>query len=119
MKPIPWNLLRQSVTLKVPTSKDGWGTPGAYTDYSLTHVNMQQTSQTKKTVDNTLVTYNALMFYDCARSSPTVDIISLKKSAEPYGDLLVVFGGVTYTVQAVDALRDETGDIHHYELMLL
>ena len=117
MKPIPRKLLFHTVTLKVCTGVDAWQNP-TYTDYTLSKVHLQPMHQTKKTADNTLITFEGLLLHDAHRST-ACDFATHKATADAAkGDLKIVFGSKTYTVCSVEPLYDETGAVHHTELLL-
>lgn len=120
LKPIPARILKHSATLKKCTGTDAWNKP-TYTDYSLSRVCIQPSNRTIKSKDNTDITLSGLMFYDCWNSSPrNLDIKLYKNQSDVAGgDLLVVFGSETFTVQTVETLYDDAGLYHHTEVGLI
>jgi len=120
LKPIPARILKHSATLKVAKTVDSWKKVTAYTDYALLRVCIQPSNKTIKTKDNTDVTLNGLMFYDCRLSSPRdLDIKTLKNQSDAAGgDMLLAFGSETFTVQIVDTIYDDVGRYHHTEVGL-
>jgi len=117
MKPIPRKLLCHSVTMKVCSGTDAWQNP-TYTTYALSKVRMELALVTKKTADNTLLTFSGTLFHDQTRST-AFDFVAQKAVADGNkGDMKVVFGTRTYTVYEVSPQYDETGSIHHTEVLL-
>lgn len=126
LKPIPARILTHSVTFYVPTL-DAWGnltTPASSEEnpqaYPVTHVCVQPVNETRKTKDNTEVDLTGICFADVRLSTPALDYWSLKNQAEEAGgDLTLSFGDQIFTVKTVDALVDDTGALHHWELGLI
>ena len=121
LKPIPARILKHSATLKVPKTIDAWDKVTSYTDYALHRVCVQPSNKTVKSKDNTDITLNGIMFYDCRMSSPrNLDIKALKNQSDAIdGDIKLVFGSETFTVQIVETLYDDTGLYHHTEVGLI
>lgn len=125
LRPIPRRMLTDTVAVFVPTGIDRYQQPSG-TTYTIAHVHIQNTNETRKTADNTEVTLRSLLFIDGRYSTPRLDMLALQESAqraEQYMTLTVTDKrrNVTgpYTVQTVDAVPDERGNIHHYELGLV
>ncbi|MHB1152094.1 MAG: putative minor capsid protein [Eubacteriales bacterium] len=119
LKPIPARILKHSAILKKCTGTDAWEKP-TYADYTLSRVCIQPSNKTVKSKDNTDITLSGLMFYDCRLSSPrNLDLKALKNQADAAGgDMLLVFGSETFTVETVETLYDDVGSYHHTEVGL-
>ena len=100
---------------------DAWKKVTSYTDYALSRVCIQPSNKTIKTKDNTGITLTGIMFYDCRLSSPkNLDVKALKNQSDAAGgDMLLVFGSETFTVQIVDTIYDDVGAYHHTEVGLI
>ena len=92
----------------------------------MSHVHIQNTNETRKTAENTEVVLRSLLFADSRFSSPGLDYMALQDSAHKAGQYMTIYvtdkrGDRTgpYTVQTVDAVPDERGNIHHWELGLV
>lgn len=117
---IPSVLLKDSAVLAVPTEMDAWQnkTSDAYT---VTHVHLQSSNETRKTTDNTEVLLRSLLFVDARRSTPQLDYWTLQAAAQAAGSTMqCTVGANTYSVLTVDAVPDiPSGKIHHWELGLV
>ena len=61
----------------------------------------------------------SILFADARRSTP-VDWWALFTTAhEAAGAVRVLVDGVEYTVESVDALKDDTDSLHHWEIGLV
>lgn len=119
LKPIPSKILRSTATVKACTGIDRYQNP-TYTEYTIHKVHLQPTNEIRKTPSNTDCTLRSILFVDAVKSTPFLDWEALFKAAgEKAGDVRVVIRNVEYTVQSVDALRDDTDTLHHYEIGLV
>ena len=119
LKPIPLKILSQKITLKVCTGVDEWQDP-TFITYDLTRVHVQPTHDTRMTRDNTEVALNSLLFVDARLSTPRLDFEALQNtSLEQGGPMHVSFNGREYAVMTIDAVPDDTGRLHHYEVGLV
>ena len=119
LRPIPAKILRSTATVKVCTSLDRYQNQ-AYTTYTVQHVHLQPTNEIRKTVDNTDCTLRSILFVDRRHSSPQIDWWGLFNAAHSIGgDMRVIVRGEEYTVFSVDALRDDTDQLHHWEIGLM
>jgi hypothetical protein len=120
LKSIPARILKHTATLKVANSADSYEKP-TYTDYALSRVCMQPSNVTVKAKDNTDVSLRGILFVDARLSVPKgIDIKAYKAQADTAGgDLKIVFGGDTFTVQTIDFLYDDIGALHHTEIGLI
>lgn len=119
MRPIPTRILTQTATVQVPASMDMWQNI-TYTDYVVDKVHLQATNEVRKTKDNTEVVLRSILFVDARLSMPKLNYDALIKEAEANGDTMkVTVAGNTYTALSVDAVPDDTGKIHHWEVGLV
>ena len=119
LKPIPSKILRSTATVKVCTGVDRYQNQ-TYSEYTVKHVHIQPTNEIRKTPNNTDCTLRSILFVDARKSIPVLDWDALFKTAhENAGDMRVDIRGVEYTVFSVDALRDDTDLLHHYEIGLV
>ena len=62
----------------------------------------------------------SILFVDARKSTPFIDWDAIFTAAQQLsGDVRVIIRNVEYTVQSVDALRDDTDILHHYEIGLV
>ena len=125
LRPIPRRILSDSAAVFVPNKIDRYQSPTGPT-YYVSHVHIQNTNETRKTAENTEVVLRSLLFADSRFSSPGLDYMSLQDSAHKAGQYMTIYvtdkrGNKTgpYTVQTVEAVPDERGNIHHWELGLV
>ena len=118
LRPIPARILRSTAIVDVCSAVDMYQNQ-TYTQYIVSKVHIQPTAQIRKTVNNTDQQLKSILFVDARLSEPHLDWTALFESAHNLGgDLRVTVRGVTYTAMAVDALRDDTDELHHYEIAL-
>ena len=118
LKPIPSKILRSTATVKACTGVDRYQNQ-TYTEYTVHKVHLQPTNEIRKTPSNTDCILRSILFADARRSTP-LDWEGLFTTAhENAGDVRVIVRGVEYTVFSVDALRDDTDQLHHYEIGLV
>lgn len=123
LRPIPVQLLRDMVTIKVCTGMDAWQNP-TWDEYSVSNVHLQNTNEVKKTRDNTEVVLRSVLFIDSVRSKPYLDYDALMKQSEAAGKPLraTVFDSRgneygEYEVLTVDLAPDiPSNRVHHVEL---
>ena len=84
LRPIPSQLLRESMTLNVCTGVDAWQKP-TWQPYEVQNVHIQNTNETKKTADNTEVVLRAVIFVDTVRSTPALDYEALCQQSQAAG----------------------------------
>lgn len=119
LRPIPIRIMTNSAVLKVPSETDRYG-QATFTDYNLVRVHVQPTHEVRKSTEDKEVTLNAVLFYDPHISSPSLDWNVLQTQADgANAQMKVVFGGLTYTVQGIDLVPDDTGVLHHVEVALV
>ena len=119
LKPIPAKILKSTATVKVCSGVDRYQNQ-IYTDYTVKRVHLQPTNEIRKTQDNTDITLRSILFVDARTSQPFLDWCSLLQTAHTnLGDMRVIVRGQTYTVVGVDELRDDTDELHHWEVSLV
>lgn len=119
LKPIPSKILRSTATVKSCTGVDRYQNP-TYQETTVKHVHLQPTNEIRKTPNNTDCTLRSILFVDAKRSTPKLDWDMLFAASHRYaGDMRVVVRGVEYTVYFVDSLRDDTDNLHHWEIGLV
>ena len=105
LKPIPKKIMRSTATVNVCTGTDRYQNQ-QYTAHIVKHVHLQPTNEIRKTQDNTDCTLRAILFVDARVSTPFLDWCALLRGTE-------------YTVMGVDELRDDTDELHHWEVSLV
>lgn len=119
LPPIPSRILRTTATVHVATGTDVYQNQ-TYTEYTVRHVHLQPTADIRKTTTNTDLQLKAVLFVDARHSTPALQWDALFEQAHAIGgDMRVTVRGVTYTVMACDALRDDTDIFHHWEIQLV
>ena len=119
LKPIPAKILRSNATVKVCNGVDRYQNQ-TYTEYALSKVHLQPTNEIRKTQDNTDIVLRSILFVDARTSKPSLDWLALLQTAhDNRGDVRVIVRGTEYTVIAVDELRDDTDNLHHWEVALV
>ena len=119
LKPIPSRILRSTATVKVCNGVDRYQNQ-TYTTYTVQKVHLQPTNEIRKTQNNTDCVLRSILFVDAHTSKPFLDWCELLQTAHKnQGDIRVVVRGDEYTVMSVDALRDDTDLIHHFEVGLV
>ena len=119
LKPIPSRILRSTATVKVCNGVDSYQNQ-TYTEYTINKVHLQPTNEIRKTQDNTECVLRSVLFVDAKTSTPFIDWCALFQTAHRnLGDMRVIVRGEEYTVQSVDALRDDTDTLHHWEVGLV
>ena len=119
LKPIPSRILKSTATVSVCSGVDRYQNQ-TYTEYTVNKVHLQPTNEIRKTQDNTDVTLRSILFVDARISTPFLDWCALFKSAhEKLGDMRVIVRNEEYTVIGIDELRDDTDNLHHWEVSLV
>lgn len=118
LRPIPSRILRSIAAVKVCTGADVYQNQ-TFSTYTVQHVHLQPTEKIVKTVSNTDRQLTSVLFVDVRHSKPLIDWVGLLQQAhDKGGDMYVTVNGVEYTVAVVDALRDDTDQLHHFEIGL-
>lgn len=110
--------MRTTVTVKACTGVDRYQKP-TFDTYTVKHVHLQPTNEIRKTANNTDCTLRSILFADRQHSTPLDWWAIFKAAHEIGGDVYVICRGEEYTVQSVDALRDDTDCFHHWEIGLV
>ena len=125
LTPIPRRILRDTLTLYVPTGFDRYQKP-TETAYTVNNVHLQANNETRKTAQNTEVVLRGVLFVDKRYSTPTLDYEALQESAQQAGGVMRAVvsgrGGRSmgpFSVLVVDGLPDDEGQLHHWELGLV
>jgi hypothetical protein len=91
-----------------------------YTEYTVNKVHLQPTNEIRKTQDNTEIVLRSVLFVDAKTSTPFLDWCALLQTAHRNrGDMRVIVRNEEYTVLTIDALRDDTDNLHHWEVGLI
>ena len=118
LRPIPARILRSTATVKVCTGIDRYQNQ-TYQEYTVKKVHLQPTNEIRKTPENTDCILRSILFVDRRHSTPQIDWEGLFNQAHKIGgDMRVVVRGEEYTVFSVEALRDDTDILHHWEIGL-
>lgn len=119
LRTIPRKILKNTVTLKVPSAVNKYGEQ-TYTSYQLEKVHIQPTHLITKSKDDKQVRLNAVLFYDNRVSSPFVDFMTQQASADSLNaQMKIEQGSLVYTVETIDYVPDDEGQLHHIELGLI
>ena len=119
LRPIPGRILQSTALVEVCRAVDRYHNP-VYDEYTVKRVHLQPTNEVRKSLQDTDLTLSGLLFVDARISNPALDWMALFQAAnEAGGDMKVTVRDHTYTVKAVDALRDDTDKLHHWEVGLI
>jgi hypothetical protein len=119
LKPIPSRILKSTATVRVCSGVDRYQNP-TYEEYTVKKVHLQPTNEIRKTQANTDCVLRSILFVDAHTSTPALDWWALFNQAHAIaGDMRVVVRGQEYTVFSVDALLDDTDNLHHWEVGLV
>lgn len=126
LSPIPRRILRDTLTLSVPSGFDRYQKPVAPTVYTVANVHLQADNSTHKTAQNTEVTLRGVLFVDARYSTPALDYEALQEATQAAGGVMTCTvtnkrGGTSgpFTVAVVDGLPDDEDNLHHWELGLI
>ena len=113
---IPAKILKSTATVKYCSGVDFYQNQ-TYTEKTVKRVHLQPTNEIRKAQDNTDIVLRSILFVDAKVSAPFLDWCALLRTAhENMGDMRVIVRGDEYTVMSVDTLRDDTDELHHYEI---
>lgn len=120
LKAIPIRLLTHAAILYTPVSVDLYGKE-EYTVTELSRTHLQATNSVKRTRDNREVVLRSILFYDAKNSLPRgLDFDQIMLQAEKFASApRIEINGISYTLVSVDAVPDDRGRLHHYELGLV
>ena len=127
LSPIPRRILRDTMTLYVPTSFDRYQAPvydpQAVTTYTVKNVHVQADNASRKSASNTEVQLVGTIFVDARYSTPALDYEALQEAVQAAGGLMTCtitnrHGNASgpYTIAFVDGLPDDDDNLHHWEL---
>lgn len=115
----PSHLYGHSITLRVCTGVDTFQNP-TWREYSVSGVNVQESTGTVVTAANTDASRRSLMFVDSLYSVPQLDWMRLKHESEDAGKRMqVVHKDEVYIVEAVDRVEDEYNMLDHWEVEMV
>lgn len=122
LSPIPRSILRDTMTLFVPTGFNRYQKPTGKT-YIVRNVHVQSDNRTIKSQLNTEITLSGTIYVDARFSVPRLDFDALQEAAQAAGGQMTCTitnkAGRTskpYTIVAIDSLPDDEDNLHHYEL---
>lgn len=126
LAPIPARMLHDTAVFHVVTGMDRYQKK-TYEDYTVSHVHLQSSNETRKTGTDEEVLLRGILFVDARKSTPVLDLYSLQNSSLSAGDTMRVTvydasGTETgeYAVLAVEDLPDVPAiRRHHWELGLV
>lgn len=128
LSPIPCRILTDTVTFYVPGGFDEYQTPTGETQIEISHVHLQADNVTRRQSTNASgynneVTLSGILFIDSRYSQPLPDLEALQRQTQERGGVMTCevqtrLGGLQgpFTVLIVDALPDDEGRLHHYEI---
>lgn len=120
LRPIPARILRTTALVKVCTGVDTYQNQTYGEQYTVYRVHLQPTEKIVKSLDNTDQALTSILFVDVRHSYPALNWRELLQSSHDNGgDLRVVIRGIEYTVKTADGLRDDTDQLHHWEIGLV
>lgn len=123
LSPIQRSILRDTLTLYVPTSFDRYQKASAPDTYTVRNVHIQMDNTTIKRTDNTEVTLKGIIFIDGRLSTPILDYQALQEGVQKAGGVMTC--KITdrrgresgeYTILTVDGLPDDEDNLHHWEI---
>lgn len=119
LRTIPRRIMQNAANLKCPSVTDEYG-EATYTTYQLEKVHIQPTHAIVKGKEDKSVRLNAVLFYDPRISTPLLDFQALQVEAdEQNAQMKIQQGSLVYTVELVDLVPDDEGQLHHIELGLV
>lgn len=126
LSPIPSRMLHDSAKFYVVTGMDRYQEK-TYDTYEVAHVHLQNASNVIKAPNDTEVQLKGILFVDCRRSTPCLDLYALQEASLAAGDTMRV--DVTdasgklvgnFAVMVVDGAPDVPATrTHHWELSLV
>lgn len=126
LSPIPRRILRDTLTLSVPSGFDRYQKPLTPTEYTVKNVHLQSDNVTRKTTNNDEVTLTGILFIDARYSTPALDYEALQKQTQALGGVMTCTvtnrrGSTSgpFTILVIDGLPDDEANLHHWELGLV
>ena len=124
LTPIPRRILRDTAVFHVPSGVDKYQKPTT-SDTTINCVHIQASNDVRKNAQNVEITLRAILFVDARYSKPHVDLWALQEAAEAAGGVMTCTVTTKYnatlgplTVAVVEALPDDEGNLHHWEIGL-
>ena len=126
LAPIPSRMLHDSAKFYVVSGMDRYQEK-TYDTYEVAHVHLQNSSNVIKAPNDTEVQLKGILFVDCRRSTPCLDLYALQETSLANGDTMRVdvfdaSGELTgnFAVMIVDGAPDVPATrTHHWELSLV
>lgn len=119
LRPIPRRILKDTAVLHVQTGTDVWQAADSQ-NYNIKACHIQNSNETRRTTANTEVVLAAVLFCDAVYTKPKLDYIELQAASQAAGGTMrLTCQGQSYNVLTVDAVPDDLGAIHHYEMGLV
>lgn len=126
LAPIPQRMLHDSATFYVVKTIDRYQEK-TYDEYEVAHVHLQNSTDTIKAPNDTEVQLKGILFVDCRRSTPCLDLYALQQTSLANGDTMRVdvkdaSGALVgnFAVLIVDGSPDVPATrTHHWELSLV
>ncbi|ASB95825.1 Minor capsid protein [Streptococcus equi subsp. equi] len=109
VKPIPKELLVDTVTYLAVGNKDSWGAETVVST-ELSQVLVQPRSSIQRGQQNESNSYELLLFFDCVNSLPVDHQFKV--------DDKISYLGKEYRIASVEVLKAFDQSPHHYEVML-
>ena len=125
---MPWRILTDTLKLYVPTGFDRYQKPTNTETYTISHIHCQADNitryvNTQSSGMDTEVTLKGVVFIDARHSRPVPDIEALQEATQKLGGVMtceiISASGSTsgpYNILTVDALPNDNGRLHHYEI---
>lgn len=127
LSPIPSRMLHDSAKFYVVKGMDRYQEKVYEDPKTVTHVHLQNVTDTIKSTDNEEVQLKGILFVDCRRSTPCLDLYALQQESLAKGDTMRVdvfdASGTlvgNFAVMTVDGAPDVPATrVHHWELSLV
>ena len=119
LKPIPRQILSDTMVLHIPKGIDtDYNTQ--YDNLVVERVHLQDDHSILKQTDNTEVQTRGILFIDAHLSSPRLDYIDIQEKAHKTGaGIRLTVRNRDYEVLTIDAVPDDYGQVHHYEVTVV
>ena len=117
LAPIPGRILRHAIQFRECTGVDVYQSP-KYVAHDVYRVAVQPTVEVHKTRDNTDVNLKGICYIDARRSTAANPVKWMEDSERAGHSAKLDFAMQEYTVSGVETLYDDTGHIHHWEVLL-
>lgn len=119
LRPIPRRILQSEATVEVCIGIDRYHNQ-LYETYTVKHVHLQPSNEIRKSLPDTDLVLEGILFVDARISTPALDWVELLKTANDNGgDMRITVRGKSYIAKTAEGLRDDTDRLHHYEIGLI